>query len=65
MALVEAAVCPAGHPQTYTRSDRPGRCTRCGSTMVRGVYDDTVLMGKAVAKPGSTDVVVVPDEEGA
>lgn len=45
MPIVEAVQCPAGHAQTYARSDRLGRCTRCGSPLLRVPHDDALPLG--------------------
>jgi len=65
MALKEAAQCPAGHPQSFVRGDRLGRCTRCGGALVRAVYDDTLEEGTLVSSGGSGKFVPADVEEGA
>lgn len=61
--LQETAACPAGHAQEYVRSDRPGRCTRCGSTLLRGVYDDALPFGRTVSSPGSAQPKLIEEPQ--
>lgn len=60
MALKEVAACPAGHAQTYVTPDAAGRCTRCGSVLVKGYVDDALPVA-LMEKGGERGKLIDPE----